>query len=980
MKKKVYGRWLILLSGILFSQFATAQVPQQLKQQLSGKKKLSEIMTIVEGYYRQHPDEADREVGGKEAEGPLYFWERWALEMSSRLNENGELTDISGKNLDAIRQLDSRVSPNNPTVSYGLWSELGPSSTYYGAYSGRGLGRVDRVAFDPSNANVLYAGTTAGGLFKTTNGGTSWSPISEYLPGLGISGIVASSASTLYVLTGDGDSFFSGWASTGTGIGFVEGFGYIRKSQGVWKTTDGGTTWSQTGDLATPGTYVGFRLVQDPSNSNVLLAATSAGLYRTTNGGTSWTQVISGLVGDVVFQPGVGSTRAYAAGEGWIKYSTDEGATWSGTPTFDFALPSLNKISLAIAPSNSSVVYAYCGNSGFSTFSGIYKSTNSGVNFTRQCTTPNINNGNSNGTDVGSNGSYSLWITVLPTNPTHINTCCTITWRSTNSGVTMVNTTNYWEDPGTGVDLPSYVHPDVHCIEYNPLDNNLYVGCDGGVWKSTDEGVTWTDISTGISAAQLYHMNATTGNVDNLLCGMQDNGVNYRNGATSSFRHVASGDGYSVIIDPSVAGAGYCSINKSVYEITSSLTSLSGISPTSGEWYGNLMINPTNSDMVFAGFSDVHKSSNRGGAWSNKGAAGNWCMTACPSNSSRYYAGGGTAPWVTSGNLYRSDDIGETWTIISNAASFPAAAGRPKITHVAVNPTNSLNVWCTFGGFTDGTKVYYSSDGGVNWVNRSGTLPNVAVNSIVIDNSNNAYAGTDVGVFYRGSGMSDWVPFYNYLPKVPVTDMIINTTSSVLTISTFGRGIWRSDVYSTCPASLAIGWSINSDRYYEASSDITGTNIISGNTDGATRVFFKAGSYITLNPGFEVKAGNEFKAYLGSCGSGNPVFRPANLNEKDKENLEVTLNNRDASKTAVITQTGTNNKRIELKFKTSEAGTVQFLLTDTKMNAVLKSGIANAEKGSFSESIPVLDIKPGMYYLHIIFNGSISHYQEVEIK
>lgn len=981
MKKNIGNGWILFVISFFISSMITAQIPTTLIQQLRNKNKLSEIMPVVENYYRQHPDENQSFSNGEEAESPLYHWERWALEMSSRLDQNGDFVDIAGKNVSAIRSMNNT---NNPTITSGSWYSLGPNSTTYGAYSGRGLARVDRIAFDPANASIMYCGTPAGGLYKTSNGGTSWSNISAFLPALGISGIVVSStnANTMYVLTGDGDSFLSGWAANACCTGFVEGFAYIRKSQGVWKTTDGGITWSQTGDLATPGTYVGYRISQDPGNANVLLAATSAGLYRTTNGGSSWTQVISGLVGDVVFQPGALNTRAYASGEGWIKYSTDEGATWPNIPTFDFALPALNKISLAIAPSSAAVVYAYCGNSGSGSFSGIYKSVNSGGNFTRQCTTPNINNGSSTGTSTGTNGSYALWMTVLPTNSAHINTSSTITWQSSNSGVTMVNTSNYWENMGSGVVLSSYVHPDVHCLEYNPLNDVLYACGDGGVWKSSDEGLTWTDISLGIDATQLYHMDAIAANAENLLCGMQDNGINYRNGATSALTHEGSGDGYAVKLDPTTAGKGYCTINTSAYELTGSLGTFTNISPVSNQWYGNLMINPANSDMVFAGFADIWKSSTRGsaGSWTDKAASGTWCMAACPSNSSRYYSAGGAAPWSTTGDLYVSQDIGETWTIISNAATFPAAAGRPKITHVAVYPLNSPQVWCTFGGYTANMKVYYSADLGVTWTNMSGTLPNVAVNSIVIDNSNNAYVGTDVGVFYRSTTMSDWVPFYNYLPKVPVTDMIINTASNYLTISTFGRGIWRSDLYSACPASLSISWNISSDTYYEASNDITGTNLVSGNLDGATRVFFKSGNYIVFSPGFEVKAGNEFKGYIGACGSGNPVFRPEQIPENEKTDMKVTLNNNDASKTAVISQLAVKGKEIQVQFKIKQEGTVQFLLTDTHLNAVMKTAVANTEAGSFAETIPVEKLKPGSYYLHIIYNGQINYYQEVEIR
>ena len=175
-------------------------------------------------------------------------------------------------------------------------------------------------------------------------------------------------------------------------------------------------------------------------------------------------------------------------------------------------------------------------------------------------------------------------------------------------------------------------------------------------------------------------------------------------------------------------------------------------------------------------------------------------MRTCPSNGNRVYAAGGTAYNSATGILRRSDDGGATWpnaNILSNDPGFPSTF--PKITCINVDPTNSLRVWVTFGGFTEGTKVYYCDyniNPSGNWVNVSGTLPNVPVNCIALDNANNAYIGTEKCVYYRGTGMTDWVPFYNNLPYVPVTELVISEADNRIRAATFGRGIWSRSIAS----------------------------------------------------------------------------------------------------------------------------------------------------------------------------------------
>jgi hypothetical protein len=388
------------------------------------------------------------------------------------------------------------------------------------------------------------------------------------------------------------------------------------------------------------------------------------------------------------------------------------------------------------------------------------------------------------------------------------------------------------------------------------------------LFKSIDNGSTWDKISDGINVSQIYHMAGADADINVLATGMQDNGLKSRTTLTSSFNQNGSGDGFDVAVKHDDVTNGYGVINKTVY----SMNLNGGVSNDFGpvdQWYPTLAVHPTTSSTVYCGYVDVYKSTNGGVDWTNKGGNGGWCMTTCPSNSNRIYAAGGVNEYNDDPNgiLGRSDNGGDSWTTVFNSGD----ATYSKITSVAVDPSNSNNVWITLGGYNDGVKVFRSTNAGGGWTNVSGSLPNLPVNCVALDGNNNAYVGTDLGVFYRGSAQTDWTPFYTGLPRVPVTDLAVNEGSTVIRAATFGRGIYSANLYSTCVASLLLNSSYIGNDYYEASSTITSAGNITGGA--GTQIFFKAGSYITLSDGFDVTSGNEFMAYLGGCGNGVPSMK-----------------------------------------------------------------------------------------------------------
>lgn len=891
MNKVVLKIWflavLFILPAILHAQ---RNIPADLRQQLQGKTKLADIMQVVDAYY-QNGQRVTNNGGEVEESNPYIHWKRWEWWMSSHLDDQGNIVrNLNQANYTAMQASERRWADeigsllNNGTgrtgaqtalqkeqnaanravggggdepqnLAYGDWAVIGPTAegtTVSGDI--KGLGRFDRIAFHPTLANTIYIGAPTGNLWKTTDGGTTWESVTDGLSNPGVAGVVVSptNGNIVYVLTGDGDSYSPGY--------LVYDYGSSRPSIGVFKSTDGGNSWTQTGPLYTGGDYEGHELAISPTDGNHLLAATSQGIYRTTNGGTTWTQVKTGEHWDVVFKPG-SNTTVYASSGSGIFYSTDGGVTWN-TATTDFSVAGAGRIQLAVSPANTNYVYAIGGATpAAGQFTGIFRSTNSGVSYTRRCNTPNVLGSEENGLDANNQGAYDLGITVKPSDENYVATCGLNVWVSngSNGASSMVWSTKYRE--GYAGAANKYIHPDVHAVAYNPLNDNLYAATDGGFYRSTDDGTSWTNLSAGLITSQFYGMAMRDADADGdadglqILAGAQDNGIKHRTVAGPTvFNHVICCDGYGSAISPDDPDVMYYNINSNFYRsVNGGSNSTFVIGAT---FFSPVAIDYSDPDTVYLGGTSTRRSYN-GFVSINSTIATSTrrVLITCPSNQARLYGSAGT-------NLVRSDDRIATWTTKSGTAGWPA--GTFTVNDIDVFPSNSLEVYACFGGYSDGNKVMRSVNGGDTWTNWSGSLPNVPCYSVVAA-TEGVYVGTEIGVFFRGYSMTDWVPFYNQLPRTPVTELIVND-NGLIYASTFGRGTWLSNRRSACAASLNISGSRTGTYYYEASADINATITTTGTT--GDEIFAQAGSNVTMNPGFEVKSGSFFKAYIAPCSNG----------------------------------------------------------------------------------------------------------------
>ena len=951
------------------------QGQQALEEKLAGKTTLAEIMREVDAYYKEYPEEEE----GENESGYLH-WKRWEWYMSSRLGPHGEFVNIPQLLIKGLADKERMQQTNDRNIN-SAWTFMGPS-TYPlqnpdALYNG--IGRVDRITFHPTNANIIFICTPAGGLWSTLNGGTSWNNLTDHLPSLGISGFVISYAntSTMYLLTGDGDSNTTA----------LTPLGLCRPSVGVFKSTDGGVSWHYTGLFPEAGNaYYGYKLIQSPEDPELLLAATSAGLYRTTNGGTSWTKEVSGTYYDVKFKPG-DATRVYATTDGDFYLSTDSGDTWTSNSTYNInpnTCGSTNgsRIQIAVCPSNASKVYLLAGPvTGTGTFCGLYLSTDSGITFTRQSNFPNVLGNSENGIDNTDQTYYDIAICTRPDLSTSIIVAGCTVWRSTNGGVNWTHASSYGEDGS----FP-YIHPDIHDLAYNPLNNVLYVASDGGLFKSLDYGVTWTDLSPNIETSQFYHMVGWNGNANKLMGGLQDNGIKYRKDNTSAFYHLGGGDGFDVAFNNVNGEPGYGTVNWDIKKYSSNGMHSEVVTPnTSIQFFQTTATHNTDSSIVFLGGADIYKSINSGSTWSYKGASGSWALTGCPSNSTRFYSAGGIDYLNGSGSLYFSSNTGDTWTAKSTNPGFPDESNWIRITDIAVSPTSSSLVWASFGGFDAGTKVVASTNTGDTWTNISANLPNVPVYSLAVDNANGIYAGTDIGVFDRSATMTQWMPWSNNMPNVPVTDLVIydDGTTKKIRASTFGRGIWQSNIAETCDAAVIVTGSLEGIHHYEATTSITSSSFIQGGI--GTFVSYKSGQYITLTEGFNVVDESEFLGYISPCGQGGipSFYGDSETSMRDQHPSVILLRRKfdpkDGLPYGAITDYAANQYNLpQIGIRLKEGGKIKIAAAGISHSSwhILYEG--NAQQGDQIIKCPTTLPSGDAYYLLLFYNGQLAHFQEVD--
>ncbi|MBT8379484.1 MAG: hypothetical protein KJN64_09650, partial [Ignavibacteria bacterium] len=539
MKKALFLFLLTLNNSFIFSQ------QTQLNTQLStlnnnNPKNFYEIQRSFNDYYAPYnvTDGYYVENGVKEKAPGWKIFKRWEWYWEQRVNqETGEFPTTNSV-IEYEKYLNSQNNLNKITYDEN-WVNLGTSSST-GGYAG--IGRINCIAFHPTDANTFWVGSPSGGLWKTTNGGSNWTNLNDNELVVGVSDIVVdyTNPNILYIATGDRDGG-SMWALGG-------GQSADNNSVGVYKSTDSGSTWSATGlTFVNSSGVIIYRLLIDPTDNTILLASTSSGIYKTTNSGTSWTQKDPNRWIDMEFKPGDHNTiygSSFGYNQGYLAKSTNNGESWSylsiGANGY--------RNEITVTPNNPTVVYLLaCNNSGG--LLGVYKSTNSGTSISQVNTNTSQNmlgyySDGSGGTT--GQGTYDLCIAASPTNANTVYIGGVNTWKSSDGGVTWTISnmwTSYFVYNKSGAPV---AHADKHTLAFQS-GTTLFEGNDGGIYKTTDGGTSWIDLTNGMVISQIYRIGVSQTSVNTVLTGLQDNGSKLYNGGF--WTDVKGGDGMECIVD-----------------------------------------------------------------------------------------------------------------------------------------------------------------------------------------------------------------------------------------------------------------------------------------------------------------------------------------------------------------------------------------------------------------------------------------------
>jgi PKD repeat protein len=691
----------------------------------------------VQTYRQQHGVEPARVPGHKQ-------FRRWEWFVKPRVNTDGSRFNPAKVFMEA-QQYKQQFS----TANAGNWSLIGPSVV---PSNGGGAGRLNVVRFHPTNPNIIFVCSPGGGLWKSTDGGATWASNTDNLAaviGCTDLAIDPNNPDIMYLATGDG-------------------FGASTYTVGILKTTDGGATWNTTGLSYSNAAYRQIsRILIDPTNTSTILAAASNGIYRSTDAGATWNNVQTGGFKDMEFKPGDPNT-IYASGVEFYR-STNNGQSWTKVTSGLPIASNVSRIATAVTPANPAVVYLIIGlpapNYGTE---GFYRSTNSGVSFTKQ-STPAL--GNQQWYDLALNASTSNADEVIVGGQLDFR-------RSTNAGVS-------WSQNGGNT------HVDYHDVVYTG-NTEYYMTNDGGIYRTTNSGGSWTNLSDGLEIAQIYGFGQSSTVPDLLITGWQDNGTNRASG--NGWQHVYGGDGMLCFIDRTNnnnmwASTQYGGFVRSTNSGGTWSNATTGITETaSAPWVTSWMQDPVNASTLYAGFINVWKSTNGAQSWTKISSFQTTgtviTLGISPANNQVIWA---SKP----DGLYRTTNGGGSWTKMTGIPS-------GTITGIACSDTDANKAWITYSGFSNTNKVFMTNDQGATWINISASIPNVPVNCIVYQNNSNdgIYIGTDLGVFYKDNSLNVWEPFWSGLPNVVVTQLSIFYAGGKIRASTYGRGMWESDLWS----------------------------------------------------------------------------------------------------------------------------------------------------------------------------------------
>jgi photosystem II stability/assembly factor-like uncharacterized protein len=697
-----------------------------------------------------------------------------------------------------------------------VWQSLGPQPIQSLALPNRAWGnvsgRVSALALHPGDSSTILLGSATGGIWKSTDAGHSWRPVSDTAPALAISSIAysPSNPSIVYAATGELDNA-GAESSSASSLGTYLGAGILR-------STDGGETWFRS-DVNLPPDAVFARVLAHPTNPQSVLVAIYTyfgvpsgyyfgGIGRSNDGGVHFFPTMSHLVTDMVQDPNDPNTVYFAAAnancngcpKGGVWVSHDFGLTW--LEMFTNSSP-VRFVKLGVSRVTPTAIYASFLNADrqHTGTGGIFRSLDAGAHWSQVSADPTM----CPAPPATNQCTYDHWIQPDPTDPQTVYFGSIDLYKSVTGGDGWEKLTRNYNSLGIAVS----VHPDQHAVAIDPSSPaTIFFGNDGGVYRTSDGGATFQNLNATLALSQFNSIVPHHFKANEAIGGTQDNG-NVRFKGRPLWQDETSGDGGfnlmrrgSLSPDESLVGhyGGWMELSYdggATYEDVTAcriLYDCENNKPLPSDpmtFYPPAIAAPDAPNTVFFGTSRVWTNTTFGEEpfdWRPLSAASisSGVLTALAT-----VGDGSGAFWAGSrkGEVLFSNDGGATFSL--RTAGLPAAV----VTKIVAVSPDGLSAYVTFGGFmgSPSRHVFQTSDAGLTWTNVSGDLPDVPVMALAVDPGDpaNLFVGTDVGVFHSLNGGANWMSFNQGLPNASIYDLTFSPTTGDLWAATYGRGVYR---------------------------------------------------------------------------------------------------------------------------------------------------------------------------------------------
>jgi hypothetical protein len=712
-------------------------------------------------------------------ESPMYDaikYKRWEWFWSTRVNADGSFpSDIQkAKILNEVIDLDekskkNRVSSFVDSSFKANWVNISRIRNS-GGYAGMGL--TSTAAFHPTDKNTFWVSADIGGIWKTTDGGLTYTAIGDNLPYLGAGAIAVdrTNVDNIIMATGNGS----------TGGSYYAGY-----STGIHRTTNGGASWNAVkGNLISD--FVRYHtIVQDPTNASVFYACSNKDFLISTDAGASWNPRYAERTPSTDFEISpIDPAVCYAMFSGKLFKSTDGGANYTFVREFSTNTEIIIRIALSPSDINRLVVYTQAlDNDSF-----IWGSTDGGVTWQKKA---KLGGGPAGGYPNAEAMIFS------PTNPDILYAGNPEILRSTDFGTSWTRITSYccgqgpdFKNPGDGNRVE--VHADTRNMEMHPITKEIFSFNDGGVDAYNETTNKWRRLSNGLVIPQYYSVASSETDVNIVNVGSQDNGGSRRN-SDGSWVNTNGGDASTQVIDPTDASIYYTHYNPEpeIIRTTDDFQTTESVKPSDvngGNWVLPFVLKSGSPKTIFVGYQAVYRSDNRGDTW----------VKVSPNlTSNNYEFIRHIAVARTNANYIYASDWDKLYkTRTGNTSGWTSVKRNAPITGIAIKDNDPSTVYISQGGYLAGNKVFKSTDGGNTFTNISAGIPNIVVSDIVYqgNSAGHLYIATDFGVYYKTDSMATWAKYGNGMPNVVVNQLSIQYSAGKLRAATYGRGVYETDL------------------------------------------------------------------------------------------------------------------------------------------------------------------------------------------